>query len=343
MKPVPTSGSNVMGISLALTAAALVTLGVSGRRGHDSGMRRGARNAARRRELATTTLPASAIPSHEQRLEGQRQSHIDAARAFDRSAALLAFSVLSDSAMEHYRGAFTNPAMFTPLVASTLSLAAGVHGSRDKRARSHWMRDLIYLTAGCVGVAGTGFHLYNIGKRPGGLSWNNLFHAAPLGAPAALMLSGAFGGIAERLRNQPEHAPRLLGMPAGRALSYLASVGLIGTVGEVALLHFRGAYQNPYMFAPVLVPPVAAACLAHAAIRAPSSSSHWLTRLWLRVSALLGFAGVGFHARGIARNHGGWRNWSQNLFNGPPLPAPPSFTALAMAGLAALRLRETDQ
>ena len=33
---------------------------------------------------------------------------------------------------------------------------------------------------------------------------------------------------------------------------------------------------------------------------------------------------------------GGWRNWSQNVLNGPPLPAPPSFTGLAMAGLAAL-------
>ena len=33
---------------------------------------------------------------------------------------------------------------------------------------------------------------------------------------------------------------------------------------------------------------------------------------------------------------GGWRNWRQNVLNGPPLPAPPSFTGLALAGLAAL-------
>ena len=37
---------------------------------------------------------------------------------------------------------------------------------------------------------------------------------------------------------------------------------------------------------------------------------------------------------------GGWRNWQQNLLNGPPLPAPPSFTGLALAGLAALGLME---
>jgi hypothetical protein len=39
---------------------------------------------------------------------------------------------------------------------------------------------------------------------------------------------------------------------------------------------------------------------------------------------------------------GGWRNRSQNIFSGPPLPAPPSFTALALAGLAALGLREGE-
>jgi hypothetical protein len=65
-----------------------------------------------------------------------------------------------------------------------------------------------------------------------------------------------------------------------------------------------------------------------------------LTRWWLRLTALLGFAGSGFHAVGVARGMGGWRNWSQNLLNGPPIPAPPSFTGLAMAGLAALGLME---
>jgi hypothetical protein len=37
---------------------------------------------------------------------------------------------------------------------------------------------------------------------------------------------------------------------------------------------------------------------------------------------------------------GGWKNWRQNVLNGPPIPAPPSFTGLALAGLAALELLE---
>jgi hypothetical protein len=38
----------------------------------------------------------------------------------------------------------------------------------------------------------------------------------------------------------------------------------------------------------------------------------------------------------VQRRMGGWNNWRQNLLAGPPLPAPPAFTGLALAGLAAL-------
>ncbi|RKR38649.1 hypothetical protein [Paraburkholderia sp. BL17N1] len=267
--------------------------------------------------------------------------HIEAARSFNHSAALLALSVLTDSAMEHYRGSFDNPAMWTPLVVASLSLAAGVHGGKDNRSRRHHVRHAIYCSAAATGIAGTGFHLYNVTKRPGGWSWNNLFHAAPVGAPIALLLSGALGAVAERLRDEPAHEPRLLGMPAGRALGLLVAAGLIGTVGEAALLHFRGSFQHRAMYAPVSVPPIAAALLAQAALAQPRE--RWFVRLWLHVTTLLGVAGAGFHARGIARRQGGWRNWSQNLFAGPPLPAPPSFSALALAGLAAMKLRETEK
>ncbi len=95
------------------------------------------------------------------------------------------------------------------------------------------------------------------------------------------------------------------------------------------------------MYAPIVIPPVASALLANIAIATPRP--RWFTRVWLRMTTALGFIGVDFHARGVARNQGGWRNWSQNLFNGPPLPAPPSFSALALAGLAAQRLRETER
>jgi hypothetical protein len=198
----------------------------------------------------------------------------------------------------------------------------------------------VYLAAAAAGVAGTAFHLYNVTKRPGGFSWHNLFYGAPLGAPMSLLLSGALGAVGEQLRNQPAVDPRLFGMPAGKALALAASIGLAGTVAEVGLLHFRGAFQHRAMYAPVTIPPLAASMLAHAALSAPRE--RWFTRIGLRVTAALGLIGTLFHARGVARSQGGWRNWSQNILSGPPLPAPPAFSALSLAGLAALRMRESE-
>ena len=277
----------------------------------------------------------------ERTLVSVKDQRARAARGFSRSSSLLALSVLADSSVEHYRGSFANPAMFVPLVSATLSLFAGVHSRRDQRAASHTLRHGIYAFAAFAGLAGTGFHLYNVTKRVGGWSWNNLFYAAPLGAPMALMLSGGLGAMGERLRNAPVEQRFVLGMPVGRTLSLAVSAGLLGTVAEAGLLHFRGAFQHPAMFAPLVIPPMSAALLAHAALSRPQPRP-W-TRGWLRLTTWLGLLGVGFHARGIARCHGGWRNWSQNLLSGPPLPAPPSFTALAIAGLAALRLREIER
>jgi hypothetical protein len=269
-----------------------------------------------------------------------QQATVKAARRLNRSAATLATSVLLDSAVEHYRGSFKNKAMFTPLVVSALTLAVSAHGTADKRPAAHDIRDLTYLMAALTGLVGTGFHVYNVTKRPGAMSWQNLFYGAPLGAPMAILLSGLLGFYSERVRDTSgSRSARVFGWPAGRALAALTGAGLLGTATEAGLLHFRGAYHDPFMFLPVTVPPIAALLAGEAAL-GPRNRDRWFSRAWLRLTALLGFAGVGFHAWGVSRNMGGWRNWRQNVLNGPPLPAPPSFTGLALAGLAALGLME---
>jgi hypothetical protein len=224
-----------------------------------------------------------------------------------------------------------------------LTLGVSLFGRVDARAKKHGMRDAIYAAAAATGFAGLGFHSYNIVKRPGGWSWQNLFYAAPIGAPMALALAGLLGRGAETVRdNRPYRRATVFGLPAGRALAAVAATGLAGTIGEAGLLHFRGAYHNPAMILPVTVPPVAAVLLG-ASVLHPRHMTHRITRWWLRLTALLGFAGIGFHVYGVSRNMGGWRNWSQNVLNGPPLPAPPSFTGLALAGLAALALIEQEE
>ena len=150
---------------------------------------------------------------------------VHAARRMNRAAGVIAASVLADSAVEHYRGSFHNKAMVAPLVTATLSLAASVHGNADKQPAAHRLRDGVYAAAALTGLRGTGFHLYNISQKPGGFSWQNLFYSAPIGAPAALILSGALGFLAERVR---ENGPGVNRRPsaacsAGRVVAAVTS------------------------------------------------------------------------------------------------------------------------
>jgi len=290
--------------------------------------------------LAARSRPRSVRPARPMHAPAPLRSADPEARAAGQlylSSAMLAASVLSDSALEHYRGGFENPGMFAPLASAALVLAGAANGAR-RPGRS--VAALPFGAACAIGMAGLGFHVYNVLRRPGGLSWGNLFYAAPVGAPAALSLAGLLG-LAAREVGRGE--ANLAGMPRGRALGMLAAAGLAGTSMEAALLHFRGAYHNPAMWLPVGLPPVGAALLAAAsAPAAPSRRRSRLARGWLAATAWLGAGGVAFHAFGIARQMGGWRNWSQNLLSGPPLPAPPSFSALALAGRAALALRARE-
>lgn len=254
------------------------------------------------------------------------------ARGLHAAAALLAASVLADSAVEHARGGYDNPGMITPLISAFAALVAGASGAA--RARGRRAHGGVYGTALAVGGAGTAFHVYNLLARPGGISWANLFYGAPLGAPAALSLAGVLGLGA--LRSASDRGDR---HASGRALCGIVCGALVGTTAEVALLHFRGAYQNPFMWLPVTVPPVAAVLIGAQAI-APASAPRGLARIGLALTGLLGIGGIGFHVYGVSRQMGGWRNWRQNVMSGPPLSAPPSYTALALAGLSSLALLE---
>lgn len=298
---------------------------------------------------ATTLLGAVALvwqaferPGRGRVLQSQSGAFLDAARSLNRGAGLLAFSVAADSALEHYRGDFQNRAMYTPLLTSGLSLLVSAQGQQDPEKHNSPWRNGVYSGTVLTGLIGTGFHILNIGKRPGGLSWSNLFYAAPVGAPAALVLSGVLGHYSERLRAETgDLTPRVLGLPTVESLGLMSAAGLLGTSLETALLHFRGAFQNPAMYIPVSAPPLAALALAATVLAGPGYLKlRWISRFLLRFTAVMGFAGAAFHALGIARNHGGWRNWRQNLQAGPPLPAPPSFTGLALAGLATHTLLE---
>ncbi len=260
-----------------------------------------------------------------------------AAEALGAGAAVLCLSVALDSGLEHYRGSFKNRAMFVGPTMALLGFAAGSWIAFRPAEAEKMLPKIAFATVGITGLMGVGFHSYNILKRPGELSALNLFYGAPAGAPAALTLAGLYGFIAgEMLSGRGYVRTRLPRHTAG-----LIAFSLLGTIAEAGLLHFRGAFQNPIMYAPVTVPPLAALAIASAALRPEAAV---VAEPLLKATALLGIAGPMFHAYGIHRNMGGWKNWSQMILQGPPLPAPPAFLGIAVAGLGILpALREQGQ
>jgi len=254
-----------------------------------------------------------------------------AAQALGAGAAILCVSVALDSALEHYRARFSDRVMFAgPAMALLGIAAAGYIAFRPERANER-LPKIALITVGATGLIGLGFHSYNILKRPGELSALNLFYGAPAGAPAALTLAGLYGVIAGEMLSGRVNT-RLPRLTAG-----LIAFSLMGTVAEAGLLHFRGAFQDPAMYAPVTIPPLAAVAIGAAAL---SPRAAVVAEPLLKATAVLGIAGPIFHAYGIHRNMGGWGNWSQMILQGPPLPAPPAFLGIAAAGLGILPLLE---
>ncbi|NUQ16839.1 MAG: hypothetical protein HOP95_00030 [Sphingomonas sp.] len=251
------------------------------------------------------------------------------AQSLGAGAAILCASVALDSALEHYRGRFKDRAMFVGPSMALLGLGTAAYiAFRPERANDK-VPKIALMTVGATGLIGLGFHAYNILKRPGELDALNLFYAAPFGAPAALTLAGLYGVIAGEMLSGSQYVrTRLPKHTAG-----LIAFSLMGTVAEAGWLHFRGAFQDPAMYAPVTIPPLAAMAIGAAAL---SPRATVVAEPLLKATAVLGIAGPMFHAYGIHRNMGGWKNWSQMILQGPPLPAPPAFLGIAAAGLGVL-------
>lgn len=273
------------------------------------------------------------------------RASLKASRLLNTAAATLAASVLTDSTAEHYRAGFHNRLMFIAPTVSAATLATATAFAFVPR-RQGVLPGSAFAAAVVTGLVGFGFHLTNVSRRVGGWNSANVFHGAPIAAPLAITMAGLLGITASRLAGSTLSDDGRLPPPAKNrasvALGSLSALGLAGTSMEAAALHFRGAFQNPFMYAPVAIPPIAAVTLATAALTR-SSRAHRAAGALLRLTSWLGIVGMGFHAWGVHRRMGGWNNWRQNLLAGPPLPAPPAFTGLALAGLAALELLEAER
>src|SRR4051812_29754676 len=143
--------------------------------------------------------------------------------------------------------------MFIAPTVSAATLATATASAFAPRGHGVLPR-AVFAAAVVTGLVGFGFHLRNVSRRVGGWDSANVFHGAPIAAPLAITMAGLLGraasGLAKsNLSNDGRLAPRAKSR-ISVALGSLSALGLAGTTMEAGALHLRGAFQNPFMYAP---------------------------------------------------------------------------------------------
>lgn len=279
---------------------------------------------------------------------------------FQRSMSLLvsATSVVSglEVAYEHYRGSYSNPVMYSPVILSGVLSVAGVAGFFSRRMATTFLRYTSWITL-ADGLIGFGFHIRGIARKPGG--WRmpivNLVMGPPVFAPLLFGTSAYLGVIASYLQREEDHgwggrtleAVTTLRKPdfrddirIGRFQKHLCVVTAIGTLAsgaEAWYSHYKNNFQYRVQWSPILLTPL----LAGAALASIPSKRVANTLLPIAAGAAMlnGVIGTGYHVRGILRRPGGRKKPLYNILYGPPIFAPMLFAACGMLGMMAYLMR----
>ncbi|MDX1663638.1 MAG: hypothetical protein R3272_07585 [Candidatus Promineifilaceae bacterium] len=124
---------------------------------------------------------------------------------------------------------------------------------------------------------------------------------------------------------------RRVGLP--RLTRLLLLISLPPMWLEIAILHYRGSFQSPFMWLPIAGLPLVVAGGVATLFAGDDGRERALFRPLAWLATALGAAGTLFHIGGVKRQMGGFYNLKYNLMTGPPVPAPPQ---LALLGLAAV-------
>jgi hypothetical protein len=203
-------------------------------------------------------------------------------------------------------------------------------------AAVHIALELAGWVAVVTGVIGVGYHhWYGIVEKAGGYRWllHYLMYGAPQLAPLALSATGAIAVVASR---GPVSDAGTAAVDPSRFLLGIAAIALAGAVAQTGILHYRGAFNTPLMYAPFTLPPLAALGAGWLAI-APTAGIVGLVRVCLWGTILLAFVGLGMHLRGVDRQMGGMHVLQSNILQGPPPLAPAVYAGFAVVALLALR------
>jgi uncharacterized membrane protein YhaH (DUF805 family) len=283
---------------------------------------------------------------------------------FQRSMSLLVAgsSIVSgmEVAYEHYKGGYSNPVMYTPVVLSGVLTVAGVTGFFSRTLATSFLRYTSFLTL-ADGLIGFGFHIRGIARKPGGwrLPITNIVMGPPLFAPLLFGTSAYLGVIASYLQREEDRGARSSVLETslslrnpnfgddiriGRFQKHLCIVCAIGTfaVGaESWYSHYKDNFKFRVQWSPILLAPL----MVFAALAALRSKRIADTLLPAASAMLMlnGVIGAGYHVRGIARRSGGVRKPLYNILYGPPIFAPMLMAACGLIGaLAYFMRRERD-
>lgn len=264
---------------------------------------------------------------------------------------------------EHYKGSYSNPVMFTPVVLSGALAAAGVSGIFSRWGARVLLRAISVVTL-ADGVIGFFFHIRGVARKPGGwgLPITNIVMGPPIFAPLLFGTSAYLGLMASYLRREEElHRPveRLHDaaeavlpirrgwrddLRHGRFQKHLCRLTILWAFCsgfEALYSHYKSRFRYFAQWTPVILTPILMAAAA-AAIKSRRAANTLLPA----ASALAladGAAGFFYHARGIVRRPGGLKKPLYNTLYGPPIFAPLLFAACGFLGLmASLLRRERD-
>ncbi len=251
---------------------------------------------------------------------------------------------------EHYKGSYSNPVMYTPVVMSGVLTVAGSAGFFSRTMAKTFLRYTSVVTL-ADGVIGFFFHVRGIARKPGGwrLPVTNIIMGPPIFAPLLFGTSAYLGLIASHLRREEDASgPDLslfqrghwAGLGYGRFQKHLSAVTCAWTFFsgfEALYSHYKTNFHYQAQWLPVLLTPV----IMGTAIAGIFSRRAANTLLPATSALALANGAVGFyyHARGVTRRPGGIRKPLYNILYGPPVFAPLLFAACGFLGVMAGLLR----
>ena len=128
---------------------------------------------------------------------------------FQRSLCLIvsATSIASglEVGYEHYKGSYSNPVMYTPVILSGALASAGLLGVFSRRAARTILRWVSSVTL-VDGIIGFFFHVRGVARKPGGWSLpvTNIVMGPPIFAPLLFGTSAYLGLMASYLRREED-------------------------------------------------------------------------------------------------------------------------------------------